>query len=117
MKTKNWIILILALLVICVAASVILLNNTKTAGQAEVYVDGVLVMTLDLRRNQTVTVEAVGGTNTITVQDGRLSVTQADCPDGYCMERGWCDGGTDIICLPHRLVIRFVGSGLDQVAG
>ena len=49
------------------------------------------------------------GTNTVTVRDGKVAVTQADCPDHYCMDRGWCDSGTPIVCLPNRLVLKFVG--------
>ena len=59
-----------------------------------------------------------GGTNTITVRDGHIAVTAATCPDHYCMHRGFCDRGTQIVCLPNRLVIRFLGEqNIDAVAG
>ena len=62
--------------------------------------------TVDLLVDQEFTID---GRNTITVQDGKIAVTWADCPDHYCMKRGYCSGGTDIVCLPNRLVIEFLG--------
>ena len=47
-----------------------------------------------------------------------MAVTEATCPDHYCMKRGFCDGGAQIVCLPHRLVLKFVGeSEVDFVVG
>ena len=58
------------------------------------------------------------GTNTVTVKNGKVAVTEADCPDHYCMKRGYCDSGAQIVCLPNRLVLTFTGaSEVDGVAG
>ena len=70
------------------------------------------------RVDQQLTVESENGTNVITVKDGKVAVTEADCPDGYCMERGFCSGGAQIVCLPNRLVLHFIGqSDVDFVVG
>ena len=54
------------------------------------------------------------GHNTVLVEPGRISVTEADCPDGICVAQGAMDkGGVPIICMPHRLVIQIEGSGID----
>jgi len=105
-KTKGWLLLIGALLILCTVLSVVFLRPTEAAF-AEIYSDGELLYTLDLQKDQTLTVQSNGGQNVITVQDGKIAVTQADCPDGYCMARGFCSGGAQIVCLPNRLVIRF----------
>ena len=64
------------------------------------------------------TVESTQGTNIVTVRDGAVAVTSADCPDHYCMQRGFCSGGTEIVCLPNRLVLRFVGQQeIDGIVG
>ena len=56
--------------------------------------------------------------NVVTVKDGKIGVTEATCPDHYCMNRGFCSSGTQIVCLPNRLVIRFVGEQeIDGVSG
>ena len=84
----------------------------------EVWSAGERLYVLELSVDQQITVSTDLGTNVITIQDGAIAVTQADCPDHYCMERGWCSGGAQIVCLPNRLVIKFLGTQeIDGVAG
>ena len=117
MKTRYWIGLIAGLMAICLAAGFFLLRPGEAA-TAQVYCDGRLLFALDLRVDQQRTVETEFGTNVLTVRDGRIAVTEADCPDGYCMARGYCAGGPQIVCLPNRLVISFSDdTGVDGLAG
>ena len=117
MKTRYWILLIVALLILSIVAG-ILLNNNKEAAAVQVWSEGTLLYTLPLNLDTTVTVETDQGCNTITVQDGKVAVTEADCPDHYCMKRGFCSGGMQIVCLPNRLVLKFTGTApLDAISG
>ena len=114
MKTKNWILLFAVLAAVCIVFSLPLLVQEQAA-YAEIRVDGELVRTVDLSVDQEFT---VNGKNTVTVRDGAIAVTWADCPDHYCMKRGYCTGGTDIVCLPNRMVISFVGEQeIDAAVG
>ncbi|MBQ7416179.1 MAG: NusG domain II-containing protein [Oscillospiraceae bacterium] len=118
MKSKTWIALLLGLLAVCAALSIWLLMPGQAAERAEVWLDGALYKTVDLGVDQEFTVRSDRGSNTVTVKDGKIAVTAADCPDHYCMERGFCGGGTQIVCLPNRLVIKFVGEqDVDGVVG
>jgi hypothetical protein len=118
MKNKAWIALIGALLIVCLAASVWLLWPKGDAAYAEIRSGGKLIHTLDLSIDREITVATHKGTNVITVKDGHIAVTQADCPDHYCMDRGFCAGGLQIVCLPNELEIRFVGEPeVDGAAG
>ena len=118
MKTKTWALLLAALLVVCVAGSLWLLQPGQEAQRVEIWSEGELQYTLSLEVDQVLTIETATGTNTVTIKDGAVAVTEADCPDHYCMQRGFCTGGSDIICLPNRLVIRFLGEQeIDGVAG
>ena len=108
MKTKTWILLLSILLVLSAGLSLWLLWPRADAAFVEVWSDGKLLYQLDLRVDRQITVEGEKGTNVITVQDCKIAVTAADCPDHYCMDRGFCSGGTQIVCLPNRLVLRFV---------
>ena len=110
MKTRYWVIIFAVLLVICGSFSLLLLLPSSPAGQVEVWSEGKLLTVLDLNKEQDLTVQSAQGTNVITVRDGAVAVTSADCPDHYCMQRGFCDGGAQIVCLPNRLVIKFVGA-------
>ena len=117
MKTKHWIIMIAGILTLCIALSVAFLRGGE-AQFAEVYSDGKLVATFSLAVDQEKTFESDYGINVVTVKDGKIAVTYADCPDGYCMKRGFCNGGAQIVCLPNRLVIRFGGQqDVDAAAG
>lgn len=110
MKTRTWILLISLLLILCAALSVFLLRPGESAQFAEILSDGNVVKTVDLHIDQSFTVDAPnGGSNTVTIREGKIAVTEASCPDHYCMARGYCDGGAQIVCLPNRLVIRFLG--------
>ena len=119
MKTKYWIILFAALLLICTGFSISLLLPGDAATHAEIISDGTLLQTLDLRIDREFQVSVGGvGYNLLTVKDGKIAVTEASCPDHYCMHRGYCNSGADIVCLPNRLVIRFVGEqAIDAIVG
>ena len=119
MKTKYWILILSAALAISLLCTIPFLMTPATADRAEIYSQGELLYTLDLSVDKTVTVSTTeGGSNTITVRDGKIAVTAANCPDHYCMDRGFCSGGTQIVCLPNRLVIQFVGElEVDGLAG
>ena len=110
MKTKLWLGIICALLAVCAGLSVPLFLGSGPAAQAQIWSEGVLVETVALDRDQEFTITtSSGGENTVTVRDGAIAVTAASCPDHYCMHRGFCDGGSSIVCLPNRLVIEFLG--------
>ena len=117
MKTKYWIFVLGGILALCVALSVAFLRGGE-AQYAQVFSDGKLVATFSLVVDQEKTIESEYGINVVTVKDGKIAVTHADCPDGYCMKRGFCSGGAQIVCLPNRLVIRFGGQQeVDAAAG
>ena len=114
MKTKYWLMIFGAVAAVCIALSLPLLRQDQ-ARFARITSKGETVKTVDLMIDQEFTVD---GKNTVTVKDGQIAVTWADCPDHYCMKRGFCDGGTDIVCLPNRLVIEFLGEAeIDGIVG
>ena len=105
MKTKYWIMIFAVIAAMCIWLSIPLFTQEQ-ARFAQISSRGQVVKTVDLTVDQEFTVD---GKNTVTVKDGKIAVTWADCPDHYCMKRGYCSGGADIVCLPNRLVITFLG--------
>ena len=75
--------------------------------------------TVDLLINQELVFENKDGSyNAVTVKDGKIAVTEANCPDQYCVKQGFCNSGEQIVCLPHKLVISCVGeSEIDGAVG
>lgn len=118
MKTKYWIILLTIVLAVCLGLSFWLFGSQEEATAVKVISKGELKYTLPLNVDTQVQITTDRGTNTVTVKDGMVAVTEADCPDGYCMKRGFCSSGTQIVCLPNRLVLEFVGEQtVDGIAG
>ncbi len=112
MTDKRKVICIIA--VLCVVffslLGIILVKNSGGGNTACIYSDGKLIKTVDLHsaEEQSFTVNSAdGGYNIITVKDGSISVTDADCPDRICvMTAPISDGIQPIVCMPHKLVIR-----------
>ena len=118
MKTKHFIVIFAVILVVCAGLSLWLFMPGEDAAMVEIWSDGVLIDTWSLAVNQSITIDYDGGYNVVTIQNGKVAVTEANCPDQYCVKRGFCDGGAQIVCLPHRLVLKFVGEQeVDFVVG
>ena len=118
MKSKYWVILLFCLVAFCLGLSLFFLSGSSPAFLAEVTSHGQIIRTIDLKIDQEFTVTDDSGSNIITVRDGKIAVTWADCPDGYCVDRGFCNSGAQIVCLPHSLVITFLGaSEVDFAVG
>lgn len=111
MTDKRKVICIIAVLCIVFFSLLCAILVRNTGGNtACIYSDGKLIKTIDLRNaaDQTFTVYSEdSGYNVITVKDGTISVTDADCPDRICvMTAPISDGIQPIVCMPHKLVIR-----------
>lgn len=117
MKTKFWIIGFAVALIACAGLSIWLLRPTE-ANSVEVWVNGKLMDTYSLNEDTSFSITTDKTSNTIEIKDGKIAVTAANCPDGYCVKRGWCSGGAQIVCLPHKIVLKFVNTpALDGVSG
>jgi hypothetical protein len=116
MKTRTWILLFLALALVCVAAAA-LLSRTATGETAEIYSDGQLLTTVDLGRDDTFTITVDGGENQVVIADGKIYVSTATCPDQICVDHGPAAAGSPVVCLPNRLVISLTGGDVDAATG
>ena len=119
MKTRYWVALLAVIGIACIGLSLPLLIPGEDASWAEIISDGQVVQVVDLNIDREIHItNDTGGTNTVTVRDGTIGVTAANCPDHYCMDRGMCSSGVQIVCLPNKLIIRFLGEQtVDSVAG
>ena len=119
MKTKYWVLLLAVLLVVSIGFSVPMLLPKEDARYAEIFSHDQLMQLVDLSIDCDIPITTSGGgKNVVTVQDGKIGVTEANCPDHYCMDRGMCSNGTQIVCLPNRLIIRFVTTlEIDSISG
>ena len=120
-SNRFWIFLLSLTVVVCLGAIMLLSLRAAPGTVAEVYQNGVFLQTLRLDEPVGYTLFAAnGGSNTIVVQDGRICVSHATCPDQVCVNQGWVNtDATPIVCLPNQLVIQVKGGeqDLDAAAG
>ncbi len=111
--TKWDIIILLFLILAGVFFSVWMFHPASAPGNIlEVRQNGRVLKTLPLDQNSRETISSEGGgTNTFIIQDGSVSMIEADCGDHTCIQTGNIQkGGESIVCLPHRLVLQIVAS-------
>jgi len=95
----DWLIIVILIL----AAIILFIPRRKSATIAEIYHDGRLVMTVDLRMDSQFGLEGME----IAVSGGRISVVDSDCPDRICVNQGAIDRpGIPIVCVPNRVLIK-----------
>ncbi|MCD7905516.1 MAG: NusG domain II-containing protein [Clostridiales bacterium] len=95
--------------------------NMKYEGAvAKIYSDGKLVETVELEKvseGYEFTVECEDGENTVRVEQGKICVISASCPDKVCVNQGWIsDGVMPVVCLPNKLVIEIEGAEAEADA-
>ena len=117
-RLKRDIILVLSMVIIAAAAFLIINFAVKKDGSyAVIKVDGKVIKTLDLNSGET-TIEVngyQGGVNKVVINDGKVSMTEADCPDELCVKTGKISRvGETIVCLPPRVVVEIKGSQDDD---
>ena len=113
----------LAIAIVGLLAVLVLLlflpKNTEETAYAEIYLHAEKIKTVSLEEAQTFTITD-RYTNEITVKDGKISITHADCPGEDCVHSGAIShSGRSIVCLPNGLEIRIVNhtDDVDFVVG
>lgn len=122
MKTRSWAILFALLAGVSMGAWFFLNRGGQAGGIATVTFQGRVLKTIDLSKmkNEEFTVTGENGLyNIVEVQDGRIRVREANCPDQICVHRGWGSSTAEpIICLPNGLVITIDReTAIDGIAG
>ena len=78
--------------------------------------DGTTMFNLDLRESRTVSLEGSVGSVTVEIRDGRVAVTDADCPNHICVRTGWrSHAGEIIVCAPNKVLVRISARHTDRV--
>ena len=109
-------ILISVFLFIGLAGYLLFFFGKESGSMVRVTVDGKVAGECALNRDKVITVEGVGGSNTLSIRDGKADMTDADCPDGICVRHAPISrAGESIVCLPHRVVAEVVSEGGDMV--
>ncbi len=111
MKTKFWIIIFSAVLIICSGLWILISNLSLCTNIVGIYQNNKLVKTIDLNsvtKEYEITLKGEAGKNTILVSRGHIKMKSAQCPDKVCVNHGELKSNTSpIVCLPNKVVIKF----------
>lgn len=57
------------------------------------------------------------GWNKIEIKAGKVRILDSDCIGKDCIKMGFIENnGESIVCLPHRLVVKIAGDGIDATS-
>ena len=89
-------------------------NEKSSSLTVTAEVDGKEWGSWSLDKDRVIEIDTDYGHNELTIKDGAAYMTDADCPDKYCIQMGKATHtGDSIVCLPHKLVIEITSSASD----
>ena len=119
MKSVWWALLFLLIIAVC-ATAMLFISGREQSGVVGIYENGELVRKINLDTCGEMEFSVCEGRNTVRVSNGSVYVSEATCRDKVCVIHGELRGGRPIVCLPHRLVTKFLygdTGGYDAISG
>ncbi len=102
-------IIVLAVVIFSATAIFTISLLSEQGSKVRVTVNENKVFECSLSDTREETIETDLGYNVITVKNGNVYVSSADCRDGICERKGKINKvGESIVCLPHRLIVEVV---------
>lgn len=115
MKYKILIGICIVLFLTGAVGSIFVLTRPE-GSHVQIVQDGVVLYRFDLSvaEDQTIDIAYDGRINTVQIENGRIRMLSADCPDHTCVRMGWLESGAlPIVCLPNHLLIAFTDADSD----
>ncbi len=112
-------IILILFVLICSVCLIVMKNSRNDCVEAVIYVNGKVYMNINLDETdyKEFIIENEYGMNKILVLNGKICVSESDCPDKICIATGYTSSASKpVICMPHRLEIVIKNSDLDGVA-
>ena len=107
MKNKKYLndLILIAVLVVAAIASFVIYNSGSSSGdKVVVRLSDEIIGTYNLNIDGEYVLN--NGSNTIVIEDGRVYMKDADCPDKLCVHQGKIRNSNQCItCLPNKITI------------
>ncbi len=114
-RADLWLLLLIALSSVLLFVFFLWKDTRIRTPVLEISQDGQVVGVYPLSEDRELLIgsKESGGYNVVRIENGKIRITEADCPDRSCVRSIAIDRrGGSIICLPHRLVLRIAdGAG------
>ena len=118
MKKKDFILIIVIILISCVVYFGYGLFYRDEGNMVEVRIDREVYGVYPLFEDKTIMLELHGSYNEISIFDGTVKVTSADCKDQTCVNQKEISmSGETIICLPNRVTITILSKEQTKLDG
>ena len=90
------------IIVLCILSGIFIFGLNKNANEVIIKKDNNLVCTLPITENREYNV----GGNTVIIENGKVYMKSADCPDKLCVKhKKIYKRNETIVCLPNRIVV------------
>jgi hypothetical protein len=110
MKNRKILFVVILIFLVSVCLSVLILRHSDKQ-TIEIVQDGTVLYTFDLNDTEARNIRIStpdGGYNLVQIQNGKICISEADCPDQTCVNMGVLKSDyLPIVCLPHKLIVRF----------
>ena len=110
---KNDLLLIIFLIVLSSLFFLFRSSTKKEGDTVKIYFDNEEFESVPLSEEREI---SVNGTNTVCIENGKVFMKSADCPDKICVKQAPLNSsGRDIVCLPNRVTIRVISEKENEV--
>lgn len=110
-KGVKFLIAVVIIMLVSSVIWIILSFRNSDSTYVEVVQNNKVIYSFDLSKenDRTIRVDSPeGGWNDIKIENGTICISDSDCPDHTCVKTGVLRSEQiPIVCLPHRLVIRY----------
>ena len=92
--------------------------NRKSGNTVVITQDGKVTGTYSINADRTIPIKDDSGhtTNTVVIEDGKVYMKSADCPDQICVKQGKkSKDGESITCLPNKVVVDVKGKEQSDI--
>ena len=125
MKNIKWILIFSVVCLLCFWGWKKINNTPAQNSVAQIKQGSDLIYSIDLSAVETpyeFDIKYDSGVNRVRVENGKIAVVSANCPDQVCVKKGYISNtAVPIVCLPHKLSITLTdgiaADGVDAVAG
>lgn len=115
MKKHDFILIGIILGISLIILVTLLCFFNKKAKYANVYLNGEVILQIDLSEDKKYVVNGNISEVEIEVKDGKIGIIDSDCHDHTCINMGFTNStARTIICMPNGIYIKVIDS-IDEV--